>query len=655
MHLRLGNWDFIIYKITIRLYIKKVFERLGKEPVERFWKKIDYKKELCSLLNIRLIDTSLLCEKEVNYLSRMYFEHRFDLLGSGWKCVNKNAERSNLNTDIYQEIDWKRDYISGYIWSTPIRGDKIPQGADIKTVWELSRMQYLLQLSIFAIKFEVFREQAIREYKNVIEDFITHNIWGQGVNWTSAMDVAIRSINMLMAYDIFQQLDKFDILGEAFKSKFVNSIYEHEQFILRNLECDLLHGRNNNHYLSDLLGLLVIEAYLNIDRNVWLFAYKEILREMKKQYNEDGSNFEGSTSYHRLSTEILVLSVAFIARKEGEIPKNMLYTLNKASYFTQSVTKLNGRIVQIGDNDSGRIIKLSPQGVFLSGKYITEKYINLNEFSDNEYFDEEILNHGTLLAEIGGLIDNDVVRKETKKYPLESSFIKAIAKVELEPCMDIDIARKVDCRNHKELSEFEHQVLTEISIENEDGKLDNSSWEGYPDFGLYYYKTDIFHIFLKIKGKNKIVTGHIHDDILHVELNVRGKDIFVDPGTYTYTADKEQRDSFRSCAAHIIPFHGESRCIFEKIFQVIELVECEVLQIDKNEIAVLMIKGQLQHYRSIKIEKHKIIITDKSNQPFVPNFKNHPFFSSGYGKIEKFNESGLIKIISKKNSERGTL
>ena len=222
---------------------------------------------------------------------------------------------------------------------------------------------------------------------------------------------------------------------------------------------------------------------------------------MKKQYYKDGSNFEGSTSYHRLSTEILVLAAAFIGRMEGNIPKDMLDTLNKASHFTHSVTKLNGRIAQIG------------------------------------YFDEDILDHGALLAEIGGLIDNRIIAKEKIKYPLESSFVKAISKSEEMHYEGItDSEREIGYQNNKILEEFEHQVSTEISLVNINAGLDTSSWKSYPDFGLYYYKTDLFDLFFKLKGCAKKVTGHIHDDILHIELNVKGEDILVDPGTYTYSA-----------------------------------------------------------------------------------------------------------------------
>ena len=44
--------------------------------------------------------------------------------------------------------------------------------------------------------------------------------------------------------------------------------------------------------------------------------------------------------------------------------------------------------------------------------------------------------------------------------------------------------------------------------------------------------------------------GHAHADALSFELAVNGQTMLIDPGTYTYTASKDLRDSFRSSSAH---------------------------------------------------------------------------------------------------------
>jgi len=52
--------------------------------------------------------------------------------------------------------------------------------------------------------------------------------------------------------------------------------------------------------------------------------------------------------------------------------------------------------LKIGDNDSGRFFKFSPNGELLENSDAIEKYINLREYKSirDRYLDENILNHG---------------------------------------------------------------------------------------------------------------------------------------------------------------------------------------------------------------------------------------------------------------------
>src|SRR5262249_13780464 len=149
-------------------------------------------------------------------------------------------------------------------------------------------------------------------------------------------------------------------------------------------------GRSN-HYLADIVGILFAAAYLpsSAETNAWMaFAVRELTSEIECQFLADGGNFEGSTGYHRLSTELILFGLTLVlGLNEHEIstfcrpqprravwppqsdlplrtynvgdtktllPRGAFETIAKAAALARDLTKPDGHVVQWGDNDSGR-------------------------------------------------------------------------------------------------------------------------------------------------------------------------------------------------------------------------------------------------------------------------------------------------------------
>jgi hypothetical protein len=77
---------------------------------------------------------------------------------------------------------------------------------------------------------------------------------------------------------------------------------------------------------------------------------------------------------------------------------------------------------------------------------------------------------------------------------------------------------------------------------------------GFEDSGYYVLRDswapEANYMFFDCGHHGADNCGHAHADALSFELAVHGRTLLIDPGTYTYTASKEMRDSFRSSAAH---------------------------------------------------------------------------------------------------------
>jgi hypothetical protein len=238
-------------------------------------------------------------------LSTQYVRHRFDLLGSGWTEVRlgmscdglegrrfpagprpadvdaaghwlrgainrvnlpEARRRWSLIEPPYEPIDWQIDFKSGFRWSARQRSSALRYGdvagADVKVPWELARMQHLPMLGLAEA---LARDEAqtdvvadvCREFRNQVIDFTATNPPRYGVNWVCTMDVAIRAVNWVVAYDLFLACGcEFDL---PFTSLLVTSLFEHAQHIVAHLEwSETLRG---NHYLANVCGLLILANY----------------------------------------------------------------------------------------------------------------------------------------------------------------------------------------------------------------------------------------------------------------------------------------------------------------------------------------------------------------------------------------------------------
>jgi len=638
-----------------------------------------------SYINIKNLDVLNINPDAADYLSKMYIQHKFDLLGSGWVknsydsvALGLEGYKYDMNVaapasapEGYEPIDWQKDFKSGFRWSEKkwYKDQRIAHkpGSDIKVPWELARLQHLPQLAIFAMVDPSLKELNLKEFKNQILDFIRNNPPRMGVNWTCTMDVGIRVANMLVAYDIFCQMDGGGFLDQKFKQIFSNSVYEHALHIVNNLEYSPI--LTSNHYLSDIAGLLFACAYLDSSSEVdtWLaFSMQEIIGEMKNEFYEDGGNFESSTSYHRLSGELMVYSAALIMGLKNEkilslkkynikswrkkpkllppnkqefkiingqvvLPQWFINRLYKIGRFTVDITKPNKEVPQFGDNDSGRFFKFSPNGEFLSGKQAILKYINLKDYKceDELFWDENILNHSTLVGCMSGIFEDELFKNDVY---FEKSFIKALAGHILKAS---DKTYKKPIASAVELSELQYQKSMEFSI----SKSQDIKSIFYSDSGIFVYKSDKFYLAVCATPLGQSNHGgHTHNDKLSYDLWVDGLDIARDPGTYLYTPLPDRRNEFRSVKAHNVPIvedleqnsWGEGAI---GLFGMFSECRCKVVDFGENFISLVTEYKGVKIIRKFEIKGDKLEIIDMANREFY--YSKFELYSNGYGKLMK--------------------
>ncbi len=253
-----------------------------------------------------------------------------------------------------KEWPWQSDFYHAYVW--PDRFHKFVdyvaagQPCDVKVPWELSRLQFLVWYGqAWLID---GNPQWPRRFLDVLNGWRARNPVGYGVNWTCAMEVAIRAINVVAAFDLLGK--GLDEAGTAHTRRLLE---EHYRFLSHNLEYSDIPG---NHYFFDVLGLALLSISLEgpgsrRTRN----DVRRMMSVVDSQFQQDGTHLENATGYHRLVTEGLVLFIRACRRSSIELPARALETLSAAARFMEDISTPAGDIPLFGDSDSGRVLILA--------------------------------------------------------------------------------------------------------------------------------------------------------------------------------------------------------------------------------------------------------------------------------------------------------
>lgn len=255
--------------------------------------------------------------------------------------------------------DWQRDWFGTFRWpaDAPSHTIAIGQqpGADPRIAWELGRCHHVLTLAQgwFLSGRPELADAALRW----VRDFRESNPPGFGIQWTSTMDVAIRAANWLAAWQFLRRYDG----ARAEAAAMLRALVEHGRFIMDHLETR--DGITSNHYLADLAGL----AYLGHLEFAWPGAsawhrhWREALpREVERQVLEDGTGFEASICYHRLSFELLAFPLVD-ARLRHALPAGTVARIARMATVSGGLLSRQGLVPQFGDNDGGHLHRLQPR------------------------------------------------------------------------------------------------------------------------------------------------------------------------------------------------------------------------------------------------------------------------------------------------------
>lgn len=315
------------------------------QAFEHFFKQLSFKQ---------LPDISLQSPKHaILEKANEYSLNTFDLLGSGTQTFNSLPWHEDFRLKAQSpQADNSFDRSSFYKDILIHANDSSNLAKDIKVPWELSRCRHLVVLGkAYQLSQNITFAQTFTSH---IHDWINHNPYLIGINWVCPMEVGIRALNWIWAWNYFK--DSSEIESEFWQT-FTCSLYDHAHYLEHNWE--IYDGKTNNHYLSGLVGYFYLCFYFQdfpgFDRKkAW--CYEEIIKEFNKQIFDEGTSYEGSTAYHNLVTELL-WHFKFLCETQGmELPNEFHQKFERMREFSNWCMMNEQETVKIGDDDSGTVL-----------------------------------------------------------------------------------------------------------------------------------------------------------------------------------------------------------------------------------------------------------------------------------------------------------
>ncbi|MBX3045343.1 MAG: alginate lyase family protein [Candidatus Kapabacteria bacterium] len=543
--------------------------------------------------------------ENINYNHKIRFSDYNQLLKI---CVSeKNYHYSKLVLDKidvdYKLIDWQRDFKSGFRWDSNYYHKKITygniEGADIKVPWELGRLSHLIML--FYVYNLTGEDKYFNEYKNQILDFIAFNPPLYGVQWMSAMDVALRAVNITSTYSLFQSSGaKFD---DDFKKVLFNYLNDHLIFIISNLEWSS--GMRANHYYTNICGLTYLSIFLPLSEQTQFafnFAVNELFIETDYQFYADGGNFEASLPYHNFAAEMLFHSLLLLKNSDKKRMEQLKYE-NIDEYKNHS--KKNNLHKDLRERISTKhFLAISENCRIEQPEIFSNKVKKIAEFTLS-----------TLAPDSRDYLigDND-----------DGFFFRLIPKY--------GSAGQILVSDRTELEKLSLYFY---------GERFNRITSFFSNFGVYIYRFELYEMAVRCgslgqHGKG----GHAHNDQLSFEL-YSGSDLLIcDSGTFTYTASPELRNKFRSTKNHnTLSIEGLEQNHIPKgrggdLFWLEDKSKSEVLRLSDNEFSGRHLAYEKPHERILTFKNNEIIGCDICE---ISSFKRVSFHLSP--QVEILNKS----------------
>lgn len=414
--------------------------------------------------------------------------------------INWNNEKFTVFKEqnlfgVYSYNKYKRAWDAGFqtenVWPTDqcsydISISQREDIGDIRTNWELNRHY---QFAGMAKSFYVTGDfNILEELQELFYDWNNKNHFLCGVEWTSAMEIAIRVNSWIYTYCFLNKaFEKYNLENNKILKDISRGIIVMADYIVKHRA---KYSSANNHLIVEMYAVGMSGIFF--DYKHWeKLAFNILTEELPRQNYADGVNKEMSLHYQSFVMEAYGLLMLEMKHNHIKIPQIWEEYLLNMSEFMCDCCGEYGETVVFGDNDEGKILDLSGEHfdhyryvLDLMGNVLPKRYSKMENIHEN------------LCWILSDDFQNNVLQKNCYYSPEVKCYKEG----------GYTLWRS---KNNKVLIGIDHADL---------------------GFGS--------------------LAAHGHADALSFQMFIEGVPVFVDPGTYNYHVPKKTRDEFRATKNH---------------------------------------------------------------------------------------------------------
>ncbi len=507
-------------------------------------------------------------------LTRTLYRRRFpDSLHATVERANRflDLEFSFLGAQFHydEKVDWHADpagskrYDKDFYQQIDIFSNDADK--DIKHIWELNRHQYLIELS--KIHFVTGDSRYSRRVVTLMDDWIQENPFNMGVNWTSGLEVAVRTYSWIWSF--YYLLDSEEV-DRDFISRFLSSLSQHGQYLENHLS---FYFSPYNHLIGECSALFAVGYLfpeLKSSKRWARKAWRILEQQIDKQFYRDGMCVEQASFYHYFTLGFYLMPVILRLQNGAEVSSDLLARLERILDFSLHMTKPDGTTPWIGDVDNARSIY----------------------FSNPEHWDfRSNLALGALLFDSSALKFAAAGDWEELLWLFGAAGLQKYDEIPSIP--PNDMARSFDASGYLFARSSWHPDANYLSIDN--GPIAD---------GVFADET--------------FSAAHGHADIFNFELSYHGHNFVVDPGFHNYKGGFDWHTYFRDTSGHnCLTIDGQGHAKHgDLIFwskaatprSILHVVQDRLIAHVGTHNAFEDLPGSPSHYRSFFFLNHEVLI-----------------------------------------------